>query len=352
MAQVFPNLARGQVEAVCYSDRVVKDDLSRRLEAAVVQWREVRGLSDEQLAEQIKADGIDILIDLAGHTANNRLLVFGRKPAPIQITWAGYVGTTGLSAIDYIIVDRQLVPTGSEQDYCERILRLPAGHVCYEAPEFAPPVGPLPAVAEGRVTFGCFNNPAKIDRTAIGVWSRILRRVPQARLVLKYKGMNDRANAERLRAGFAAEQIEATRVELWGHSGHAEALAAYHQIDLALDPFTFSGALTTCDALWMGVPVVTCPGERFASRQSYSLLHTVGLTATLARDREDYVEKAVGLAADLPRLAQLRAGLRAQMAASPLCDGRTFTHHFSQLLQQVWLARFQDSSGTSAAVAD
>ncbi len=336
---VLENLSRETCETVCYSDRVAKDDLTRRFQAAASQWRDVFGISDQRLAEQIRADRIDILFDLAGHTSHNRLLVFARRPAPVQITWAGYVGTTGLSAMDYLLADRYEVPPGAEHHYREQVLRMPDGYVCYEPPDYAPPVTRLPALDGNAVTFACFNNPAKITPQAIEVWAKILHRLPQSRLVLKFKGWNLNSVAGRFTELFAAQAIDPARLELLGPSPHDQYLAEYQRIDLALDPFPYSGGLTTCEALWMGVPVVTCPGETFAGRHSLSHLSNVGLTETIARDLDEYVELAVSLAGDLPRLAELRAGLRERMAASPLCDGKRFANNLASLLHGVWQRR-------------
>ncbi len=333
---VLENLNQSNLETICYSDRMVKDDLSLRLQAAATHWHDVVGITDERLAEQIRADRIDILFDLAGHTAGNRLLLFARKPAPIQVTWAGYVGTTGLRTMDYLLADCYEVPPGSERHYQEQVLRMPDDYVCYAPPGDAPAVARLPALERGHVTLGCFNNPAKVTRHAIEVWAKILRRLPGARLVLKYKGCNDRGNARRFGEMFSTHGIDPDRLELLGSSPHAELLGEYNRIDLALDPFPYSGGLTTCEALWMGVPVITCPFETFASRHSLSHLSNVGVPELIAHDLNEYVELAVALASDLPRLATLRAGLRERMAASPLCDGKRFAANLSALLREVW----------------
>jgi predicted O-linked N-acetylglucosamine transferase (SPINDLY family) len=339
LVRVLENLSQKQHETICYSDRIIKDALTHRLQDAATQWRDVIGVSDQRLAEQIRSDRIDILFDLAGHTAHNRLLTFARKPAPIQVTWAGYGGTTGLKAMDYILADRYEIPPELETYYCEKVLRMPDGYVCFDSPDDAPPVGPLPALDRGQVTLGCFNNTAKITSQVIEVWAKILDRLPGARLVFKYKGWNDCGVARRFAEMFAAHAIDPGRLEFLGHSPHAELLAAYHRIDLALDPFPYNGGVTTCEALWMGVPVVTCPGETFASRHSLSHLSNVGLTETIAHDLDEYVELAVSLAGDLPRLAMLRGDLRRRMAASPLCDGKRFATNLMSMLQDVWEQR-------------
>jgi protein O-GlcNAc transferase len=264
------------------------------------------------------------------------MLVLARKPAPVQATWMGYEGTTGLKAIDYLIADPHLIAAEAEPYCCERVLRLPDGYVCYEPPADAPEVGDLPALGGGRLTLASYNNPGKITREVIAAWSEILRRLPQARLVLKYRTLESDAARQRLATMFDDERIDDERVEMLGASAYTEYLASYRQVDLALDTFPFSGGITTCDALWMGVPVVTWPGETFASRHSLSHLSNAGATETVAQSRQEYVELAVALAGDLPRLAGLRAGLRQRVAASPLCDGPRLAANLLRLLRTAW----------------
>jgi predicted O-linked N-acetylglucosamine transferase (SPINDLY family) len=322
-------------EIVCYCDAPRHDEFTARFREAADVWRQSHGLSDALLAEQIRADRIDVLFDLAGHTAHHRLLTFARKPAPIQITWLGYVGTTGLAAMDYLVADRWQVPPPAEVHYCERVLRLADGYVCYDPPADAPPVAPLPALRAG-VTFGSFNNPAKITPQVVDLWCRILARVAGARLVLKSNGFDQPSVRRHFAELFAAGGIDPARLELLGPSPHWELLDHYGRIDLALDPFPYNGGLTTCEALWMGVPVITCPGETFAGRHSLGHLSNVGLTDTIAWDLEQYVEIAVSWAGDLARLAAVRSGLRGQVAASPLCDGPRFAGGLMAQLREAW----------------
>jgi predicted O-linked N-acetylglucosamine transferase (SPINDLY family) len=325
-----------ECDTVCYSLDSCRDNLTDRIAAASGIWRQVGGLTDQELADQIRADRIDLLFDLAGHTARNRLLLFARKPAPIQITWMGYVGTTGLSAIDYLIADRFQIAPGTESRYRERIIRLPDGYICYDPPRYAPQVSPLPALERAVVTFGSFNNPAKIMPEVVAVWAEILGRLPQARLLLKYGGLHEERHRRRILELFLSQGIEAGRVDFEGWSKHQELLAAYHRIDIGLDTFPYSGGLTTCEALWMGVPVITYPGETFAGRHSLSHLSNAGLTETVAPNLYRYVKVAVELTQDLHRLADMRAGLRERMARSPICDGDRFARNLLEALRGPW----------------
>jgi predicted O-linked N-acetylglucosamine transferase (SPINDLY family) len=336
LIRVLENLDPRQFESVCYYSRTERDDYTRRLAAAATEWHDVLGVANDALAERIRADRIDILFDMSGHTGDHRLQLFARRPAPIQITWIGYVGTTGLAAMDYLIADRFHVPPGAEVHYREKVLRMPDGYVCFETPAEAPDVGPLPALERGYVTFGSFNNVSKLSNDVISLWAQIIRRVPGARLVLLSPALNGRSTRQRVGDAFLAAGGTEEQLELRGTVLRPQLLAAYNGIDVALDPFPYSGGVTTCEALWMGVPVVTCPGETFASRHSLSHLSNAGLTETVAQDRSDYIERAVRLAGDLPHLAALRAGLRDQMARSPLCDGERFTRNLMTQLRNVW----------------
>ena len=330
------NLDRQQAEVVCYSDRSDKDIMTARFQAASTQWRDIVGRTDEELASQIRSDRIDILFDLAGHTGGNRLLAFARKPAPIQITWADYVGTTGMQAMDYILADRHEIPPEAEQWYVEKVLHMPDDYICYEPPADASPVGPLPALAGGAVTFGSFNLLNKITIPVVDTWARILHRLPKSNLIIKYRGLEDSGTSNRFRQLFADRGIASSRVQLEGWSPHSEMLNHYQRLDIALDPFPYNGGLTTCEALWMGVPVITCPGETFAGRHALTHLTNVGFTETIAHDLDHYVEIAVNLAQDLGRLASIRASLRKQMSLSALCDNKRFAENFLALLRHVW----------------
>jgi protein O-GlcNAc transferase len=342
----FEHIDREAFEIVCYHDRWSSDEYTARFQQVASLWRPIAGLGDEQVAEQIRADQVDMLFDLTGHTARNRLLVFARKPAPIQLSWIGYEGTTGLEAIDYLLADRFVVPPGAEVHYVERVLRMPHDYLCYDPPSTAPEVGPLPALSRGHVTFCSFNNLSKITPTVIAVWANILRSVPGSRLILQYKGLGDATVQASFRAAFAQHGIEPAQLDLRGPTSYADYLASYNEVDIALDPFPFAGGTITCEALWMGVPVVTCPSETLASRHTLSHLSNIGIPELIASDLDQYVKIAAELAADLPRLATLRATLRDRMAASPLCDGKQFAADLGELLRTTWQAWLQDTPGT------
>ena len=231
-----------------------------------------------------------------------------------------------------------MVPKASEQHYREKLLRMPDGYLCYDPPAQAPHVAPPPSLERGFATFGSFNNPAKITPDVVAVWAKILRSVPNARFIMKYRALGDETVKERFFELFAANGVGQDRLSLLPWSSHDDYLATYHQVDVALDPFPFSGSTITCESLWMGVSVVTCPGETFASRHSLSHLSNIGLTETIARDLDEYVALAISLAADQARLLALRSGLRERMAASPLCDGKRFATHLTAILNQAWEA--------------
>jgi len=335
VAPLLEALRPRECQTFCYATVLNADEITQRIRAAADATIDITHLDDERVAQRIRDDAIDVLLDLDGHTTANRLPVFARKPAAVQITWFAYPGTTGLAAMDYLLADRWHVPPEHEPFFRERVLRMPHGYACFAPPADAPPVGPLPAERNGFVTLGCFNNPAKLSDETLAAWAEILRRVPGTRLLLAYAGCDGPRARERITAPFAAAGVAAERLELRGWMPQSELWTLYGQVDLALDPWPYSGGVTTCEALWMGVPVLTRPGLTLAGRHAFSHLSTVGLPQFIAADVEAYIARAVELAGDLTELRHVRSTLRAQMAASPLCDVPGFAADFLELLESV-----------------
>jgi predicted O-linked N-acetylglucosamine transferase (SPINDLY family) len=286
----------------------------------------------------IRQDGIDILVDLAGHTADNRLLVFARKPAPVQVTYLGYGDTTGLSAIDYRLTDAYADPPGlTERFHTEQLIRLSPAFLCYRPDDPCPEVAPLPASACPHITFGCFSNLAKVTPKVIAAWAAILRWVPGSRLLVKAKALADPPTAQSLRQSLARHGIDPDRVEtLLPTASSFDHLRAYGRVDIALDTFPYNGVTTTCDALWMGVPVITLAGATHVWRVGMSLLANVGLWELIAATPDAYVSTAFRLAGDLDRLRHLRGTLRQRMLHSPLTDGGAFTRGLEAAFRRMW----------------
>ncbi len=313
------------------------DALQRRFRAVAAGWHDVAALPPAAIAQHARALGIDILIDLGGWGDDGLLSACAERAAPVQVKWVGNQAySTGLAEIDAFISDRWETPDGFDRFYTERLLRLPDGYVCYSPPVYAPQVAPSPARARGFITFGCFNALAKITPAAIATWAEVLRRLPKARLLLKAPQLSDDGVAARLAATFAAQGVEATRLDLHGNSPHRDHLARHADVDVVLDPFPYAGGLTTCEALWMGVPVVTLAGQSFAGRHSASHLQNCGLAEFVAADRAEYVEIAAARAADVVGLARLRAELRERVASSPLGDAPRFAAHLGAALRGLW----------------
>ncbi len=329
---------RQQFEIFCYYNHAVSDEVTQRLTLLADHWRDIHAISDDAATAQIRADCIDILVDLAGHTAGGRMLTFARKPAPLQVTWLGYFCTTGLSAMDYRITDAHADPIGmSECYYSETLYRLPDTFVCYQPPKDTPQVGALPAIARGCITFGSFNNLTKLTSDVLKLWAQVLSAVPGSRLLLKAAALADAATRQQLIADFAAHGVNEDRLMLVSSDAtHFEHLNRYNQVDIGLDPFPCNGGTTSFDAMWMGVPVVTLAGDRFISRMGVSILTSVGLTELIADTPDDYVAIAVSLAGDLDRMVTLRAGLRERMTTSPLIDAKRFTLNLEQAYREMW----------------
>lgn len=327
---------RETVEVTCYSNNPRDDETTERLRPLADRWRRIRGLDDEAAAAVVRADQIDVLVDLSGNTDGHRLPLFLLRPAPIQCTWLGYYATTGLPEIDYIIADDIVLPRGEEPLYAEKPWRLPDSYLCFTPPDLGVAVGDLPARRDGIVTFGSCNNVLKVNKQVVGVWTRLLQRLPSARLLLRSPALSAARIRDELARQFIVNGIAAERLILLPLAERAELLATYNAIDIALDPFPYGGGTTTAEALWMGVPVVSIGGDRFSGRVSASMLRTVGLPELVVADEERYIAKAAELAADLPGLAALRAGLRDRLARSPLCDAPRFVRHLEAAYRGMW----------------
>lgn len=338
LVRLLENIDVTAFEVYCYSDTRRTDDLTARIRKSAAVWHESSGHSDEQLFSRIRADEIDVLFDLAGHTAHNRLAVFARRAAPLQVTWLDYVGTTGIRQMDCLLADSLEIPAGDEASYQEQVLRLPGDYVCFDPP-LAPPVVATPALANGFVTFGSFNIVSKASGTIVKAWAKILRQVPGSRILLKNRGFGLPMVQGRYRRLFEDEGVSGDRVLFSGWSRQPELLASYGSVDICLDTYPYNGGLTTCEALWMGVPVVACAGDRFAGRHSLTHLHAAGEVGTAAYNLEDYVSIATKLAGDIHALAKARSMRRGRVAASSLCDGTAFARGFESVIRRAWAER-------------
>jgi protein O-GlcNAc transferase len=328
-----------QVEITCYDTKGMGDETSARLKAATDRWCNCAGWEDDRLAQQIHTDAIDILVDLSGHTSGNRALMLMHKPAPIQILYIGYPGTTGLAAIDYIISDAAVSPPTHEELYTEKVLRVEGSFWCFQPHEFAPPPGELPALTNDYITFGSFNNTPKLSAATIKLWSQVLQAVPNSRLHLKALALQDHNTCDRFRSQFIDQGIDPERILFEKPTLKFEDfLNAYQAIDLALDPTPYNGGTTTCQALWMGIPVITLRGEHFFSRMSHSFLTQLGLTECTTATEAEYVAAAVALASDRQHLQQLRQTLRNKMRASLICNGAYAAQSLEAAYRQAWQA--------------
>jgi protein O-GlcNAc transferase len=334
---ILKNHDRSRFIVTGYSDGPVVDKVSQRLQKCCDHWCRIQGLSDEAAAAQIAADRIDILVDLSGHSGYNRLPLFMRRVAPVQVTYLGYPNTTGLSTMDFRITDALADPPGEEAWHTEKLVRIPAGFLCYSPPPNAPDVASPPLLRNGYITFGSFNNLPKITPEVIAVWANILKALPTARLMIKTKPFIDEAVRCRYLHAFEAEGIALDRLHFVGHTAATgDHLRNYNDIDISLDTFPYNGTTTTLESLWMGVPVVTLAGNAHAGRVGVSILTRIGLTGMIADSLERYCAIALFLANDAARLDKLRLNLRAAVAASPLCNGVDFTRSLEQAYTAMW----------------
>jgi predicted O-linked N-acetylglucosamine transferase (SPINDLY family) len=317
----------------CYSDTLRPDAITDELRGHSQGWRDTLGLADERFCELVRSDRIDILVDLSMHARTGRMMAFARKPAPVQVSYLAYCSTSGLESMDYRLSDPYLdSPDSDEGVYFERTIRL-KGYWCYDRPRVAPQVSPLPAASNGSVTFGCLNTYAKVTRNALRAWARILRAVPNSRLILHSLEGGHRQSVRDL---FAAEGVDPARIEFVAYMTGADYFARYNEIDIALDPFPYAGGTTTCDALWMGVPVVSLTGNTAVSRGGLSILSSVGMREFVTDDLNRYEQIAIELAGDRSRLAHIRSSLRTRMLKSPLMDGASFARDVEAAYRTMW----------------
>ncbi len=335
---------RENVEICCYVNVAQPDTVTERLQASADHWTDISRRSEQEIADQINRDKIDILVDLAGHTKHNSLLVFARKPAPIQVTWLGYPNTTGMQTMDYRFTDAIADPAGEADGlYSETLIRLQNGFLCYQADISAPDVADPPCLEHGYITFGSFNNLRKMQPGVVQCWAQILHGVPDSHLLLKSKLFEDNGAKKRYLQMFIDEGIAAERLELYGRLPDKEDhLKFYSKVDIGLDPFPYNGTTTTCEALWMGVPVVTLLGERHSGRVGASIMHHVDLPELVADSVESYVQLAQSLANDQDHLLTIRSGLRQHMRESELMNKKLFTTTLEKTYRQLW-ANWRDN---------
>ncbi|MBL1269213.1 MAG: tetratricopeptide repeat protein [Halomonas sp.] len=331
-------VSKQQIAFYFYSTNNARDGITERLKTVAEKWVSVQPLKDEQVAEQIVNDEIDILIDLAGHNAGNRVLSVAMRPAPLQVKWVGgLINTTGVAAIDYLISDHIETPQGADKDYVEKLIRLPDDYICYVPPSgYEPDVKSLPALENGYITLGCFNNAIKINNVLLEQWAKIMLELPSSKLLLKsmqYKSEERRKKVINAMVGYGVEE---ERLLIEGPSPHAELLDAYNRVDIALDTWPYSGGLTTCESFLMGVPVVTMPGPTFAGRHSATHLINAGMPELVVSSWEEYRERVLELSSDLDSLATIRQHLRQVLLESPVCDAPRFARHFTDAMRAIW----------------
>jgi predicted O-linked N-acetylglucosamine transferase (SPINDLY family) len=331
---LLSNHDRENFEIYCYASLSNPDAMSEKIYRQIHTWRNILGASDDQAAEIIRQDKIDILVDLSMHSANNRLLVFARKPAPVQVTYLGYAGTTGMEAMDYRLSDPCLDPPGTDLSvYSEKTIRLPHTYWCYQPGGATPDVNAAPSLANGYVTFGCLNNFAKVSAEALRLWGNLLTAMPSSHLILHCPS---KAHWQPVLSQFAGMGVPSDRIELVGRQKFPGYIETYGRIDIALDPFPYGGAITTCDSLWMGVPVVTLSGGTAVGRAAQSILCNVGLPELVAKSTDEYIQIAANLASDPAHLESLRAGLRQRLADSPVMNTKQFARDIEAAYRTMW----------------
>ena len=329
-------LKNKKLELIAYSNFDRKDQLAHQFRYLFTEWRSIENLTDKEVATLVIKDGIHILVDLQGHTSRNRLPVFAYKPAPIQVSWLSPV-TTGIQEIDYFIGSPYLIPKIEENQFVEKVIRLPETEACFTPPNFEIPVNGLPAHNNNFITFGCFNILTKMNDSVVALWSQILSELTNSKLYLKAKLFHNQKVISHTLERFQQHDIEPDRLILQGWAPNRQkSLLAYHQVDIALDPFPFQGHTTTCEAIWMGVPVVTLKGNRFLFHAGENVNYNIGMEDWVADDQEQYISKAIDFGSDLDQLSKIRQNLRQQVLKSPIFDAPRLADHFNQMLWRIW----------------
>ncbi len=327
---------RDAVEVYGYGNIDRLDSTTSRLQKKFDCYRNIWDVNDDAVARIIEQDKIDILIDLAGHTRNNRLLVLARKPAPVQVTYLGYCDTTGMEAVDYLLTDCITAPPESQKYYTEQLTYLPGGYFCYTPPENAPVVTPPPAAKKGYVTFGTFTNNRRLNRRVLEVWTEILKLTPNSRLLLGFRGGDDEKVQEHYLSQFEECGVSRERIEISGGKAPSEYIKQYNDVDIVFDTFPGNGGTTTCEALWMGVPVISLIDKHQNGRVGLSILSRLDMQCFAAATPAEYVAKAVALANKPESLMEMRASMRSRMAESSLCDRKRLARDVETAYRQMW----------------
>ena len=321
---------------IAYSNSQKKDSISDKLQSHFANWREITNQNDEKVVNQIRKDGIHILFDLSGYSAKNRLPIFINKPAPVQISWAGFPASTGIPEIDYIIGDPYVTPNYNVVHFSEKIFHLPNIWCCFTVPEFEVKINELPAIKNGYMTFGCFNNLSKINNEVISLWSRILKAIPKSKIFLKTMQLSDPYVKEKIINNFKKNNINSNSLILEESSPRNELLATYNKVDIALDPFPYSGGTTSFEATWMSTPVLTKKGNTFVSRTTGSINHNCGMSDWIANDENEYVKKAIKFSTNLEQLSEIKKSLRQTALESPLFNSSLFAKQLNSALWKMW----------------
>ncbi len=336
LESVLQQIDPSRIELIAYPSSLKADELTERIKPYFSEWKPIVGKSDEAAAQLIHADGVHILIDLAGHSAHNRLPMFAWKPAPVQVSWLDSLATTGVAEMDYFLADEVGVPVARRVHFSETVRYLPDTRLCFTAPNVDLPVSPLPALKNGHITFGCYQILSKLGDEVLSVYAKILALLPDSKIRFQCAPLGDAQVAAQFAKRLQQHGMDTSRITLLGPVSREEYLASYGEVDVILDTFPFSGGTTTCDAIWMGVPTITLTGDTLLSRQGASLLTVVGLEDWIANNVDQYVAMAVALTKDLSRLSTLRADLRQQGLNSPLFDAKHFARNLETALWEMW----------------